>query len=75
MHEYSLNPNKGPTLMITDYKGSPIKTDKGRTYMLVSEESHNRVGFRFTSMPKYLVIFDKRVIPQLIDILGAMNEK
>ncbi len=57
---------------MTEY---PIKTPSGNTYVVVEDINENIFNIRLSTYHNLAVVFDKKVIPDLISILKELNDK
>ncbi len=57
---------------MTEY---PIKTPSGNTYVVVEDINENIFNIRLSTYHNLAVVFDKKVIPDLISILKEINDK
>ncbi len=56
-------------------KEYPIKTPSGNTYVVVEDANENIFNIRLSTYHNLAVVFDKKVIPDLITILKEINDK
>ncbi len=56
-------------------KEYPIKTPSGNTYVVVEDANKNIFNIRLSTYHNLAVVFDKKVIPDLITILKELNDK
>ena len=57
---------------MTEY---PIKTPSGNIYVVVEDVNENIFNIRLSTYHNLAVVFDKKVIPDLISILKEINDK
>jgi hypothetical protein len=55
-------------------KEYPIKTPSGNTYVVVEDVNENIFNIRLSTYHNLAVVFDKKVIPDLISILKEMDK-
>lgn len=56
-------------------KEYPIKTPSGNTYVVVEDVNENIFNIRLSTYHNLAVVFDKKVIPDLISILKEIDNE
>jgi len=53
----------------------PIKTPSGNIYVVIEDINENIFNIRLSTYHNWAVTFDKKIIPDLIEILKEINDK